>query len=81
MITVPYEIAVMINNYNIHPVKAWRVYMRMSQKILARKTGLSDEEVERIEVSNLHLHPNYLNKLSLAFNILPEVLTYRFRSA
>lgn len=47
--TVPGEVVDLIIDKELHPIAAWRRYRRLSQAALARKAGLSQVWVSRIE--------------------------------
>lgn len=47
--TVPGEVVGFMMEDGLHPVAAWRRYRRLSQAALARRTGLSQVWISRIE--------------------------------
>ena len=79
MITIPNEVAEMITYFGVHPVTAWRKYYKISEMDLALETNLTTEQINKIESSNLHLKPEFLEKLSKAFGVFPEVFDCRFQ--
>lgn len=78
MLTLPYQIALMITMNNTHPVTAWRNYYGMTQKILADSIGISEYEVQEIEQSNKHLKQENMAKLAHVFGIQEESLNIRY---
>lgn len=78
MITLPTHVARMILFDKIHPVVAWRNYFNISQHEVANFIGVSLCEIEKIENSNLHLHPDYLPKLTHLFGIKPDAIKIKY---
>lgn len=71
--TVPHEVVGMVvkNNWNL--VKAWRKYLRISQKDLASKAGVSQSAISQMERS-CNLRDATIEKLAAALGIDPELL-------
>ena len=78
MITVPSEIAKWVFFDKMHPVVAWRNYYHLSRETLASITGLSINQIDKLEKSNEHLKENMIVILARAFGIHLQALNFRY---
>jgi len=71
--SLPHEVVGMVikNNWNL--VKAWRKHLKMSQKSLAAKAGISQPALSQMERSN-NLRGITVDKLAAAMAIKPKQL-------
>ena len=71
--TIPHEVVGMLLEKDWNLVKAWRKHLNMSQKILAKKAGISQPALSQMERSN-NLRDATLEKLALAMGLHLEQL-------
>jgi DNA-binding Xre family transcriptional regulator len=71
--TIPHVVVGLVIKNNWPLVKAWRKYLKMSQKSLAAKAGISQPALSQMENSN-NLRSSTLDKLAKAMDIAPEQL-------
>lgn len=65
---VPHELVGLILEKSYNPVKAWRVYLRMSQSEAAKKIGISQAALSQIEKTE-HNQKATLQKIAKAYGI------------
>jgi len=72
-ISIPHEVVGLVieNNWNL--VKAWRKYLKLSQKVLAAKTGITQPALSQMERSD-NLRGATVDKLATAMGIKSEQL-------
>lgn len=66
--TMPAEVLSAIIDDALHPVAAWRRHRGMSQVELARRAGVSQVWISRIEAGRGHGTPRTRHKLAAALN-------------
>ena len=71
--TIPHAVVGLVIKNNWPLVKAWRKHLKMSQKSLAAKAGISQPALSQMENSN-NLRTSTLEKLANAMGIVPEQL-------
>jgi DNA-binding Xre family transcriptional regulator len=71
--TIPHVVVGLVIKNNWPLVKAWRKHLKMSQKSLAAKAGISQPALSQMENSN-NLRSSTLDKLANAMDIAPEQL-------
>jgi DNA-binding XRE family transcriptional regulator len=71
--TIPHEVVGMLVEKEWNLVKAWRKYLGISQKVLAKKAGISQPALSQMERSD-NLRDTTLEKLALAMGLKPELL-------
>ena len=71
--TIPHAVVGLVikNNWNL--VKAWRKYLKISQKTLAVKAGISQPALSQMENSD-NLRTHTIEKLAKAMGLTPEQL-------
>ncbi len=71
--TIPHAVVGLVikNNWNL--VKAWRKYLKINQKTLAAKAGISQPALSQMENSD-NLRSQTIDKLAKAMNLSPEQL-------
>ncbi len=70
---IPHEVAGFMLEKGYSPAKAWRVYLRMSQKDAAKKLGISQAALSQIE-NNENNQRATLEKIAVAYGIHVEQL-------
>ncbi len=65
---VPHEVAAMVLEKGFSITKAWRKYLRLSQKDAAAKIGISQGALSQIE-NNERNHPGTLQKIAAAYGL------------
>ena len=71
--TIPHEVVGMLIEKDWNLVKAWRKHLGLRQKELAKKAGISQPALSRMERSD-NLRDVTLEKLALAMDLRPEQL-------
>lgn len=71
---IPHEVVGLVINKGYSLTKAWRVYLKFSQKEIAMALGISQSAISQIEKSGKITKIQTLNKLAAIFNINPELL-------
>ena len=71
--TIPHEVVGMLVEKEWNLVKAWRKHLGMSQKVLAKKAGISQPALSQMERSD-NLRDGTLEKLALGMGLNPEQL-------
>ena len=71
--TIPHEVVGMLVEKDWNLVKAWRKHLGISQKVLAKKAGISQLALSQMERSN-NLRDSSLEKMALAMGLDPEQL-------
>ena len=72
--TIPHEIVGMIINKGYSLPKAWRIYLRFTQKEVADTLRISQSAISQIEKTGTVLKKQTLEKLANIFNINTELL-------
>jgi len=72
-VTIPHEVVGMLISKGWNLVKAWRKHLGMSQKVLAKKAGISQPALSQMERS-ANLRNATLEKLAAALDLQPEQL-------
>jgi transcriptional regulator with XRE-family HTH domain len=71
--TIPHAVVGLVIKNDWPLVKAWRKHLKMSQKSLAEKAGISQPALRQMENSD-NLRTSTLDKLAQAMGIAPEQL-------
>ena len=71
--TIPHEGVGMLIEKDWNLVKAWRKHLGMSQKVLAKKAGISQPALSQMERSE-NLRDATLEKLAIGMGLNPEQL-------
>lgn len=71
--TIPHEVVGMMIEKDWNLVKAWRKHLGISQKVLAKKAGISQPALSQMERSD-NLRDTTLEKMALAMGLDPEQL-------
>ena len=71
--TIPHEVAGLVIEKGWNLAKAWKKYLGMSQKELAKKIGISQPALSRMECGD-NLRDVELEKLAQALGLTPEQL-------
>lgn len=71
---LPHEVVGMVINKGYSLIKAWRTYLRLTQKDIARALGISQSAVSQIESVDGSPRGSTLQKLANVFNVDPELL-------
>jgi len=71
--TIPHEVVGMLIEKDWNLVKAWRKHMGISQKVLAKKVGISQPTLSQMERSD-NLRDSTLEKMAMAMGLHPEQL-------
>lgn len=66
---IPHEVLGLQLKQDISLVAAWRKYLKISQKDLATRLGVSQPAVANLEKLDANLRKSTLEKLAVAFNI------------
>lgn len=70
---IPHEVAGFMLEKGYSPAKAWRVYLRMSQKDAAKKLGITQAALSQIENNETNQRAT-LDKIAVAYGIHVEQL-------
>jgi hypothetical protein len=62
----------------MHPLKAWRVYLKLESEDLSRAIEKDSLFIEQIECSNLHLKSPLKEQLAYALKIDASLLDFRY---
>jgi len=71
--TIPHEVVGLVIDKGWNLAKAWRKYLGMSQKELAKKAGISQPALSQMERSD-NLRDTTLEKLAKAMELRPDQL-------
>lgn len=72
--TYPHEIVEKIAIDEMSPIKAWRKYLRFSQKEIAEKLGITQAAYSQMESNKHKSRKETLNKIAKILNVSPELL-------
>lgn len=73
---IPHEIVKQVAIEDVSIIKAWREYFGLTQKECAKKAGIAQSALARLEKSNSNPRTSTLKKLAKAMGISLEQLTY-----
>ena len=71
---IPHEVVGMVINKGYSLIKAWRVYLKFSQKEIAMALDISQSAISQIEKSGKTPKVHTINKLAEIYNVNPELL-------
>ena len=72
--TTPKEVAKMIRKDNMIPIRAWRTHLGLSQAEVAKRAGVSQASLSRIERTRTKPRKETLKKLATAMELTVEQL-------
>lgn len=75
-VTIPDAVVKMVVIEKMHPIKAWRKYRGLSQQVLAKKLGVKQPVIVKLEKSNASLRKNTQIKLAKALEIKASQLLF-----
>lgn len=73
-LTYPHEVAMKIALEEKSPIQAWREYLKVSQKELARRMHMTQSAVSQMEKPGAKPHKTTLEKAGKALKINPALL-------
>jgi DNA-binding XRE family transcriptional regulator len=71
---IPHEVVGLVINKEMNLVKAWRIYLGLTQKEVAKKARISQAALSQMEKSDNKLHSVSLEKLATAMGLSVEQL-------
>ena len=72
--TVPHEVVGLVIKKGYNLVKAWRIHLGLSQKVVAQKADITQAALSQMENSENELRTATLEKLSIAMGLSVEQL-------
>jgi DNA-binding XRE family transcriptional regulator len=72
--TIPHEVVGLVIKKGMNLVKAWRIYLRMTQAEVAKKAGISQAALSQMEKTENSLRTATLEKLANAMGLAVEQL-------
>jgi DNA-binding XRE family transcriptional regulator len=72
--TIPHEVVGLVIKKDMNLVKAWRTYLGLTQKEVAKRAGISQAALSQMEKSNNELRSATLEKLAEAMGLDVEQL-------
>ena len=72
--TIPHEVVGLVIKKGMNLVKAWRIYLRMTQAEVAKKAGISQAALSQMEKTENRLRTATLEKLAKAMGLAVEQL-------
>lgn len=73
---IPHEVVGMTIKKGFSPAHAWREYLGLSQKEVAKKMGITQAALSQMESGEKKLRKATMEKLAVALGINVEQLTY-----
>jgi len=74
-ITIPHDVVGIIAKEGCNLLRAWRKYLRLTQKDVAQKAGITQSALSQMELSDSVKRSGTLEKLAMAMNLDIEQLT------
>ena len=72
--TIPHEVAGLVVKKDMNLVKAWRVFLGLTQAVVAKRAGISQAALSQMEKSDNKLRTATLEKLAKALGLSLEQL-------
>jgi len=72
--TIPHEVVGLVIKKRMNLVKAWRTHLRLTQREVAKRVGISQAALSQMEKSANELRTTTLEKLARALGISAEQL-------
>jgi DNA-binding XRE family transcriptional regulator len=72
--TIPNEVMRLVINKDMSRIRAWREYLKITQKEVANKIGISQAALSQIEVPNSKIRRITLEKIAKALGLTIEQL-------
>ncbi|MCP4116926.1 MAG: helix-turn-helix transcriptional regulator [Desulfobacteraceae bacterium] len=72
--TIPHEVVELVIKKGFNLLKAWRSYLGMTQKQVAKKAGITQAALSQMEKTDNELRTATLEKLATAMDITVEQL-------
>lgn len=72
---IPHEVVSIVIDKDCNLVKAWRIYLGVTQKEIAAKAGISQAALSQMEKTDNNLRNSTLNKLAHAMGLTVDQLT------
>lgn len=72
--TIPHEVVGLVINKKMNLVRAWRTHLKLSQKDVARKAGISQAALSQMEKTDNHHRTATLEKLASALGLFVDQL-------